>query len=53
MALVRRLSLRWKRKRPAVPGVSMEVGRAYWGFACAETAFADAITGSPFNWFIA
>ena len=25
----------------------------YYGFACAETDLADAMTGWPFNWFIA
>ena len=28
------------------------VENRYCGFACAETAFAEAITGSPFSWFI-
>jgi hypothetical protein len=39
-----------KRKRPASPGVSeFLLPERYWGFACADTAFADAITGRPFN----
>jgi hypothetical protein len=40
-----------KRKRPAMPGALWwdAERQRYCGFACAETAFVEAITGCPFR----